>query len=335
MNVNQFNILHSGVVQELSELRDSAKEERSSSGKYLYDDGSIVIPIAQQLELDVFKDEHNDSSSDSFREYRTMFSNARYFHGEVARGHSTLQGFKSIDIKMLISVIDELAKEEGMFYGVMIADGHRRYNILHPIVAMMIAGGEIQLSDTVEAVLFQYKTKRDISKESAELYIEKIEQFIGFAMNKKEKPIHSLEPRRSISDDVRNFVENGDALVSFRESSSNVRDILIPVQFATEVLTVPWYGMINTVKSGSGYLSRNIFPVLSGNVSSIYMDSYGSTCTGNHDSSMYSSLYVLNNMNIGSMYFGEAVPPDIHDFVVACHKVSIGILKIYKEALNG
>jgi hypothetical protein len=50
---------------------------------------------------------------------------------------------------------------------------------------------------------------------------------------------------------------------------------------------------------------------------------------------MYSSLFVLNNMNIGSLYFGDLIPHDLSDFVRACQMVSIDILKVYKGVLDG
>jgi hypothetical protein len=215
----------------------------------------------------------------------------------------------------------------------MVAKGEQRFNILHPITAIMIVSGQIPLDKPVTAVIYRYQIKRDIDEDNSNLYGEKIQELCVEVMNNKTTPTLSLEPRRSLQDDIRDFAVNSNHEISFRERSSNSSEIIIPVQLATSGLTMPWYGLIHTRKSGGGYSSKNLFPMLSGNVSSPFLASMGSTCTGNHDSSMFSSLYVLNNMNIGSMYFGETVPIDVHTFVDACQEVSIKALNIYAEGI--
>jgi hypothetical protein len=213
----------------------------------------------------------------------------------------------------------------------MIADEDRRYNLLHPVVSAMLIAGTIKLSSKITAVLYRYEEKKEVDEELSSNYEDQIKDVCAYIIRKKTSPSLSLEPRTSLREDIKSIVFDSDYEIQFRERNSNSDMIAIPVQLATNGgLTMPWYSLIYTHKNyGGGYSSVNLFPMSSGNVSSQFGNSAGGTCTGNHDSSMFSSLYVLNNMNISSMYFNACVPIDVASFVDACQRVSLFVLKAY------
>jgi hypothetical protein len=331
-------MLHAGFAQEILEYKDSAKNERSASGKILYDDGSFVVPL-ESSSLSPIRSVNLDlediSSQDDVLRYIDEYTPASDLLNSVARV-SSLQVIDRINISTLILALDDMIESmKGRLYGIILSRGDVRVNILHPFIAMMIASGEMDMSGYFSAVIYTYPSDNDISNERAKIYQKKIKDVLSIVAKEKTVPSLSLEPRRSLSEDIKNFMLDQNYSLSFRERASNSSRIAIPVHLASDTLTIPWYSLVYTERSGNGYLSKNIFPMLSGNVSSKYLESAGSTCTGNHDSSMFSSLYVLNNMNIGSMYFPNTVPKDSADFVYGCQKVSIDILKVYREALNG
>jgi hypothetical protein len=329
--MEMFNILHPALNQEIIEIVESAENEMSASGKFVYDDGSIVTPVQgmnmSQI-LPVHEGEQIELGTTAFADYRDSFTSMEDFHNEITRG-VPLKRIGNVSLEGILAVVSALFEAaKGDFYGVMVADGNKRYNILHPITAMMIATGEIRLSGLLTAVIYRYSEKRSVDVDSSNVYAKEIQDITAKVLVNKVVPSISLSLRGSIADIVRSVALEESYIVNFREGSNNSNDIIIPVQLATQGLTMPWYGLIHAHKNG-GHLSKNIFPALSGNISSKFREDASNTCTGNHDSNLYSSLYVLNNMNIASMYYGATVPPDIQNFVDACHEVSISALNVF------
>lgn len=335
-----YNILHAAYNEEIRDIRDSARNEMSASVKFLYDDGSLVIPVNENmLDKRIFSNWKGETvtrdNNENFSAYRGEYAmDTSSFHDRIARTHS-LQRIDGLDAKALLNIAIYFVEHgKGDFYGIMVQDGERRYNILHPVVAIMLISGHITLGNNMSAVPFRYPEKVTIDEENSAKYQGELRELTSEILTKKELPSLSLEARHSLNDDISAFASSPHHSIRFRERSSNSNYVFTPVQFATAGLTIPWYALIFSQKrGGGGFSSANIYPILSGNVSSLYLDSAGSTCTGNHDSSMFSSLYVLNNMNIGSMYFGNCVPIDNADFIDACQNVSIEALKLLEKGL--
>ena len=330
-----FNILHSAFNAEIKDIRDATTAEMSASGKYLYDDGSIVLPVSSEVsEHQVFMVLNDRLVKEESREVHTLFSNKNTFMDGIVGGH-TLQRIDKLSIKSLIMIVDRLVKEgKGDFYGIMVSNGEQRFNILHPVIAMMIVKGVIRFDGEISAVIFRYPTKKEIDENTSSMYQEQIIDLTTSIVNTMTPPRLSLSPRESLREDIHSFTVNQEHRIRMRESSTGIENVAIPVQLASSGISFPWYGLILARRDGGAYASSNMYPMLSGNISTAYLSGRGSTCTGNHDSSMYSSLFTLGNMNINSMYYNNTVPPHVEDFVDACHEVSIQILNIYAGELR-
>jgi hypothetical protein len=204
----------------------------------------------------------------------------------------------------------------------------KKINPLHPVIAAMITANEISLPETFTIIIYPYYSKQSISMSNSEEYEGKIVE--GISRLREEQHIPSVEYRASnnLHNDVNAFLTNQNHQINFRENGATVRYALIPVQLATHGITFPYYGLVYSTKDGSdSYRSMNIYPCLSGNIDTAFGGT-GNTCVGDLSNYNFSSLYVLGNMNINSMYYSEVFTSESLTFIHACQKVSTAFLKV-------
>ncbi len=333
---NIYNVLSSALVEEAVDIRNSAKDQETASGKFLYADGSLVMPVSDDYGIESIyvpnillpgDDESNDQQSIS-----TQFMDVSLFYSDIISTDEIKKIFHC-NMDTLLSIIDMASKDEakGSLYGIIIVNGDMRLNILHPLIAMMILNGVIELPKTFTCMIYPYPERKTIRSEIVDIYISKIEKMIGEISKNREVPTISMVPRNDLGIDINGILSNIDHTIRLSETSNHIDKVMIPVQMASQGLAIPWYGMIHSGRRGGGYHSRNMFPFLTGNIQSPYRASSGSTCTGNHDNSLFGSLYVLNNMNINSMYFAQCLPPEPGNFVEACRIVSAKALEAHNS----
>ena len=325
--IQQFNAVHAALNEEINDIRESISlsETNNSRANYLYQDGSVVLPIsnASSLEL-VARDEIEWGAK---TEWDSLIG------GE----HSIVQDRDIIKIqnankKLLATYANMMIQPEntGRYYGMLVIDGEKKINPLHPVIAAMIVAGEIKLSSSFTIIVYPYESSVSIDREHSKENQEDIVRMILSIRASQYIPSIVHAPSNSLSNDIEMMVRNIDGMsVHFRESGSPIKEAVIPVQLATNSIVYPYYGLISSIGgAGGAYMSRNLYPCLSGNIDTRdYMS--GNTCVGNLSNYTFTSLYVLANMNINSMYFGEIITNKTTDFVDACQNVSAEFLSAY------
>jgi hypothetical protein len=225
----------------------------------------------------------------------------------------------------------QLKKTDALdIYGMIINLGKdARINPLHPFIAQAIASGRITLPETFEVVIYPMSKKQKISSKGLETNVTAAVELLNFVNQKGQTVKESVKPSNSSYSDIRSFLASANPLtfpVEFTTNeSSTMRNVMTPVQFASDGVITPYYGVIESQFEGGSYRSRQLSPMLSGNINT-NNTSYGNTCTGDLSNSYYSSLRVLNGFNMSSAYFQSTVSKASFHWIKACQLISIELL---------
>jgi len=329
--VNQLNALHAAINEEIADVyaKNSDESVNSSRASYVYGDGSVVFPVEPgTCDSGIDLVGSNDEEDDHEHINRLIGeSDSMVRDGDILK-------VPNANLKILASYAKMFTDDENMgtFYGMVIVDNGKKINPLHPIIASMIMTKEIILSDTFAIIVYPYRAgmEHTPSQDIIDEYSSSLISIMSKIRDRRYLPNIKHMPREPLEEVSKKALINGveHCSITFRETGNEVREAIIPVQLATRVIVYPYYGMIRSSKSSmedSAYNSGNCFPMLSGNVDS-YSVSPGSTCVGELSNRSFSSLYVLSNMNILSMYFHDILRPGYKNFVCACQLVSAAFL---------
>jgi len=321
---NQFNALHASLNEEIHDIREkntSVADARRNS--FLYEDGSVVLPVHSDNWRQIARGRVEGHDR---RHYEYFFGNSDHSGKINEKEIMKVQGNKEI----LASFANMMVQPEhkGKFYGMTISFDGKKMNPLHPMIASMITAGEIHIPETFTIIVYPYMDTQYLNEDYSEEYSRDIIELITRVREEQHLPTISHRASNNLESDTNGFLLNDSYSVSFREEGSNVPYALIPVQLATNGITYPYYGLIESRRADGAYSSRNLFPCLSGNVDTI-MDGRGNTCVGDLSNSMFASLYVLANMNIQSLYYQEVVTDAVYDFVHASITVSSAFLSAW------
>jgi len=333
-----LNLMHAAFNQEIHDIRSGMSYANAASGKITYEDGSVAIPTSGENRLDAIVNPildngtvlSNQLNGDDFDDAITRFHTSLTSANDLVRcATQKLQRVDNASMETIMTIAESLMNgAQEQFYGIVISDGSKKVNILHPIMATLIATGQIEIGSNISAMIYSNACDGEINYDHVSAYEEQLKRSVAEVMGHIKIPQISLQARGNYIDDVLNFLRDQQgAAISTRERSSNTENVFIPVQLASNGLIIPYYGMIHSSWRDGTYRSENIYPMLSGNVGNTIFTGFGSTCTGDLNSSMFTSLHVLSNMNINSMYFGSTVPNGYKSFVTACQRVSMRLLK--------
>lgn len=341
------NVVQAAIAEEIYDIIHSAEIESDINGKFYYGDGSLVIPVMDMAPLNVEQIDIPEITVEdkfgnmqvvtSIDDIRVNYTDIEQFYSNISSS-MRIKKISNCDIHTLVSILTNLTEgdNEGILYGAALSFNGVKINPLHPMVAMMIINRIVPLPETFTCILYPYQRQmRDtLNIQTVEHYEKQIKRVVAMVAINKKAPIISYSPIDSVEEGLNGFLRDENSVIRFREKSDNIGLAFTPVQFASRALTIPWYGLIESKKNNVAIKSRNIFPFLSGNIGSVYMGSRGSTCTGELDARMFGSLYVLNNMNINSMYTNQCMMPEYHNFVAACHRISMETLQAYLTVIK-
>lgn len=264
---------------------------------------------------------------------RALIPSSRIYLEEFQRTHINMSELVKthLDMYQLQHFLRGLAKTDTLdVYGMLINLGSdKRLNPLHPLVAQAISTGAIKLPETFEVIIYPMQKEQKIAQKGLETNVTAAVHILNFVNEHGQTAREVIKPKNSLYSDISNLAKTTDPLnftVEFQsKESSTMRNVIIPVQFASDGVVTPYYGVIQSEHRDGGYRSQQLSPMLSGNIQT-GDTSFGSTCTGDLSSSRYSSLHVLNGFNLNSAYFKEAVSNSSLHWIKACQLISIEIL---------
>lgn len=319
-----YNGMHAAFNEEIHDLREKMTSfaVNISRSSYVYEDGSVVIPSLYDDRRIISKEYLEDS-------YLKSFDFLIGDNGKV--DDSAILRINDANKKLLSMYASMFANETGSFYGMIIVDGDKKFNPLHPIISMMIVAGEIQLSDSFTIIVYPYKSiEEDFDTYLIEEFASEITELIVEVRETQRLPNIYYRTGNSLETDIKNSIGGIEHLrIPFIETGDRVETAIIPVQLATTSIVYPYYGLILS-RGGDGeqYRSRNKFPLLSGNINT-GISGAGDTCVGELNSSSFTSLYVLSNMNTNSMFGDDVIGVTYKEFIQACQNVSAEILSVF------
>lgn len=264
---------------------------------------------------------------------RTLIPSSRTDLSEFQRTHINMKELVKtrLDMYQFQHFLKGLASTDTLdVYGILINLGSdKRLNPLHPLVAQAISTGVIRLPDTFEVIIYPMTKEQKISQKGLETNVTAAVSILNFTNENGQTAREVIKPKNSLYSDINNLAKTTDPLnftVEFQsKESSTMRNVITPVQFASDGVVTPYYGIIQSEHRESGYRSQQLSPMLSGNIQTGSTE-FGTTCTGDLSSSRYSSLHVLNGLNLNSAYFKDTVSVSSFHWIKACQLISIEIL---------
>ena len=323
--IQQFNAIHAALSEEINDIREkiTSSTTNDSRANFLYADGSVVLPYRAENSLQMIG--ASRAYGHSFTHFNT-FINAS---GSLVDDNGILK-VPGANKKLLATYANMMTTSDniGKFYGMLIMFDEKKLNPLHPIIAAMITAGEIRLPDTFTLVMYPYAARRMVDTTYADSYKVDIVSMLTSIRSSQFLPTVSYRAQNNMVTDTRTLVTEdiGRVNVRFQENGESIRNAVIPVQLTTRGIVYPYYGLIESHGGGgNNYTSRNLYPCLSGNIDT-QSEGSGQTCVGDLNNNAFSSLYVLANMNIDSMYFSDVYTDGSIDFISACQSVSAEFL---------
>ena len=271
---------------------------------------------------------------------KSLMPSSRSTLSEFVRSNIQMKELVKAKLSMdhLKNFLTQLKESDSLdIYGMLINLGSdKRINPLHPFIAQYIVNGSIQLPEEFEVIIYPMVKEKKIDRKGVETNLIAVVSLLNFINQKGQTAREVIKPKNSVFGDIRSLIECADPLeftVEFQsQESSTMQNIITPVQFASDGVVTPYYGVIESTYSGGYYKSRQLSPMLTGNIQTTDT-SYGNTCTGDLSNTRYSSLRVLNGVNMSSVYFDGMVSPSAFHWIKACQLVSIELL--CDEAPNG
>jgi hypothetical protein len=241
----------------------------------------------------------------------------------------SIQAVPDATLDLLLAFLDGLGISHSV-YGVILAYDNIRLNPIHPLIASYLVDGTIVLPNTFEMIIYEWNTTfNEASAEDIGMLIDILAKIRHLEVDPIEGSLHVEE---TLDEILVGFLKHG-AEVNFSVVSENIPQYVVtPVQFISKSIVYPYYGLIESRnENGGSYQSKNLFPMVSGNISGEGNTDFDSTCCGAMPSTRYDSLKVLNDMNCDSLYHDYLVATNYENFVSACQEVSISLLQTLKD----
>ena len=165
MEIKVHNILHGAVNQAIDEMFSGMTVNDSTTGNYEYPDGSMVLPL----------------SGDTLTGQRINIRQKSTADGEIAKkiyaeellkqitAADNIKRVKGCTIGLAEAILAEfnLEANRGTLYGLLIvSEEGAKINILHPVVSMMIAAGEMTIPETFTLLIFPFPEKKGIHRKN-------------------------------------------------------------------------------------------------------------------------------------------------------------------------
>lgn len=236
-----------------------------------------------------------------------------------------------IDFQQFTQFIQNFKETDTLdIYGIMINLGHEsRINPLHPFVAQAIVSGAIQLPETFEVIVYPMQKEKKITQKGLEENVTAAVHLLNFINQNGQTAREVIKPKNSVYTDIRELLKSSNPLdfaVEFQsQESSSMMNVLTPIQYASDGVVTPYYGVVQSRFTNGSYSSQQCSPMLTGNLRSRSTD-FDYTCTGDLSSTRYASLRVLNGFNLNSAYFDGTVSAASFHWIKACQLISIELL---------
>lgn len=274
-----------------------------------------------------------DSSS-----IKALLPSARNSLPEFQRTHINMSQLAktTLDLEQLKQFINNFSNTERLeIYGIMInLENGKRLNPLHPLIAQAIVSGNIQLPETFDVIVYPMQKEQKITTAGLEKNVTAVVELVNFLNQNGQTAYENIKPKHSVFTDIQNISKLADPLeyvVEFQSAESTVmNNVITPVQYATDGVITPYYGVVQSVHRSDGYVSHQLSPMLSGNINTTGM-SFGNTCTGDLSNKRYANLHVLNGFNMSSAYTLDTVSTASIYWIKACQLVSIELLNAEVE----
>jgi len=329
------NMLHLAKETQLNELVDLVQntEDLSSKNHFVYAFNE-ELDITKVLVSDGYRTYSDDDDDDEeYYDDNVMIHDslidAFIFFDEYVKSHMVLK--MKGDKNLLMSLAENIVsgnKDALSFYGILITDGAGNFvNPLHPIVAKDVdLDGEytIMLYPTVEKFYYFGRSFKGIMLEMASC-------------------VHEAIPTPSVASIDKDIIKQCINQLSFNDALRYEFDehdgekplvLLTPAQvIQVNGIAYPYYGAIESMFMYASYSSRNLSPMMNGNINTDYnesiytSDNFVGTCTGNYKPNNPNSFYVMNIVNANSMYSTDIIPDFFADVVRDSIEVGFSILK--------
>ena len=323
---NTINIFASAIHEEMKDLvaaYNGKEDEKSKELKRVNNEGQVLIPVNVNPMNYAYEMDSYDTSDGVHEEYygkiydRIKYSNILKLDG-------------NIDILKDI-LIDLFVNKDSSIYGILVIQGNERYNIMHPIIAKMISTGEIKLKETFKIVVYSYVDRYKLRDASTlDSNVERIVDITNMIQSNgyKAKGAIIYENNVNIEEASRQELYNDATFAFSMEGGARPEYGIAPVQLMSAEIAIPYYGIIGSKTDGGEYYSVDLAPMMSGNLDRYIGGSteWWNTCTGDESNRYFKSLFVMNNMNLNSLYYESILDGDFRQWVFDCQMFSIYLM---------
>lgn len=289
-----------------TELCDMMPTEGVTSSSVLNKEGYLCLPIKHGTNLKVI---HSSPSS--------------RVENLLLNGATTLLSAKDVQqihdvslrdaLHLLVNILDK--DSDGLMYGAMFSSNGVFLHLTHFVIATALSKRMYDDLLTLDSIgtltIFPFKQgRKNVYNKAKDESLAPC--FLSVIQALESNVVYPNVTTKRDCADARIHKEVHLGNYSYNvplNSSTNLStdsEILIPIQFVSDGLLVPYYGLVLS-KGGNGnsYKSRQVGYISSGNIRAGLeggSNNYNDTCTGDNPNNMFSSLYSLNIMNYNSMF---------------------------------
>lgn len=307
INIINNTMLMNALANEIAELSTNVPDSTVTD---MFDgEGGIAIPVHKAPNRPTF---FNDGSGDR----RTMEALCRVIEHDCLAIRMTLKQ-AMITLSSLVTA-DTDAKVYGAVW-VSRDNTNIRVNVLHPVIAYSLLHGLYKIDLESDGTLYIYEWKSEFQSDlkfAPEKVTEIAKNWAGIitALDASYQPSVGYRLTSSLAS-ILQAIRNGNPIDSLRfqynTAGGSPRMVVTPVQLFTRDMLFPYYGtLVNEKRSdGDSYVSRDLTPFGSCNINHDHgrITSWGGTCTGGSNNTVYASLMVLNNANTHSPHHSDTV----------------------------
>jgi len=319
--------LFEGLLNE--EFQDLKESLTSPTGEVeaidiVNEKGDIIIP--SKINAEAFKslqdefDERLDSGLSTNYIYASNLFEGISDRVKTLRNVDEEKGLEFI-FKTLIQRADD-----NMFAGLLIIKDDFVLNASHPFNMYLLKEELIELPETFDVFVFEFKDERNLSDRLIEsaynMHYLYQSLFLSEAIVDAE---YSIKLERESKDFDKIFtIQETDAYLEFRKNSSiDFETILFPLQVLSKGELVPYMGWGAIDKDIN---SIDLFGNLSGNLRGYHYSNAQEVCTGSKSNRNIEGWYTLSKINYSSTWFSEYLSRYYREIFVAGHKLAKDIL---------
>ena len=323
--MKSFDMLEAVLREEFKDFKDNFSQKTDSELlKVVNEKGDVIAPLTikkdafEQVEKtfdEVFDLRDEDNAEDAAYLYRAISDKVK-----IIRNVDADKGLKFI-LKTLMT-----RAEDNAFAGILIINRMTGFvfNPLHPFNTFLLINGKVNLPNTFDIFIFDFKIKEDLEY-IEEAYKLHLSYFLLFKNSLKENIEYKIEIRdeRSNFDEIM-FVSDVDAEIQIRKVvSHNFETLGIPLQILSKGELVPYMGWAAITKDikaiplwGNG----------SGNLKSYHYSTDQIVCTGDKSKESLEGWYTLSKINFNSAWFSRYLNQNYRDLFTAGYMLSRDIL---------